>query len=268
MAQQQRRISCVDRGWKVWLEEPPIPNYPRIVLTHLQGFILQTPNDDEPFCSLSISEFQPTDSNVSSCGGLYVADEEYSLKNLLGSTSVQDYCSSGNDSIICKFHVLSMLLPVRILQKHTAATRKRLVDLAKELTVIEERIAGLSEDIALGNMMQSTEKDNRLLNEMNLKHMKFHRRWNFELELGASILRYFDMAAARDSGKHKHNVQAYTKAMRDQVERKIRSSESLKYDFDTIPRRIRNQSKAVRIHLHCLLLIKSMQLTIDSYSTS
>lgn len=140
-----------------------------------------------------------------------------------------------------------MLLPVRILQKHTAATRKRLVDLAKELTLTEERIARLSEDIALGKMMQSTEKDNRLLNEMNLRHMKYHRRWNFEHELGASILRYFDMVAARDTGfkpgKHKHIVQA--KAMRDQVERQIRSSESLKYDFDTIPRRIRNQSKAV-----------------------
>jgi hypothetical protein len=141
------------------------------------------------------------------------------------------------------------------------------VNLAKELNVIEERIAGLSEDIALGNMMQSTEKDNRLLNEMNLRHMKFHRRWNFELELGSTILRYFDMAAARDNGKHRLNFHAYTKAMRDQVERQVRSSKSLEYDFDTIPRRIRNQSKAVRIHLLCLLLSISMRLTIDSYST-
>lgn len=212
-----------------------------------QGFILQTPNDDEPFCSLSISEFQPTENKGPSCGGVYIADEEYSLKNLLGFTSIQDYCLSGSNGAISKFHVLSMLLPVLILQKHTAATRKRLVELAKELTLIEERIARLSEDIALGKMMQSTEKDNRLLNEMNLRHMKYHRRWNFEHELGTSILRYFDTVAARDSGKHKHSVQA--KAMRDQVERQIQSSESLKYDFDTIPRRIRNQSKAVRLTL-------------------
>ena len=137
---------------------------------------------------------------------------------------------------------MSMVLPIRILQKHTEATRKQLVDLAKYLTETEQRIA-------LGRVLENTEDDNKLLNGMNLEHMKIHRRWNFEKELGTNILRYFDTAGARDNGKHKQNVKAYTKLMRDQVERQIRYSEALNYDFETIPKRIRNQSKAVRVDL-------------------
>lgn len=144
-----------------------------------------------------------------------------------------------------------MVLPIRILQKHSLATRKLLMDLAKEVTETEVRIAqgkvmqNTETDNKFLKNMNSTEADNKLLNGMNLRHMKIHRRWNFELELGASILQYFDTVAARDNGKNRHNIAACTKPMRDQVGRQIRASEALKYDFETIPKRIRNQSKAV-----------------------
>jgi hypothetical protein len=203
------------------------------------GFILQTPNDGLPFCSLSISEFQPTGSTTYGSGGLYIADKAYSLDALLASYSLQDArCTPSDDDPICRFLVLSMTLPTRILCAHTLATRKALTSLAKEVTETEKRIA-------LGQVLQNTEADNKLLNNMNLEHMKIHRRWNFELELGATILGYFDMVAERDNGKKGHDVRKCAKPMRDVVARQIRSSESLKYEFETIPKRIRNQSKAV-----------------------
>lgn len=170
---------------------------------------------------------------MSSCGGIFVSDENYDLSSLLDSCRLH-----ANDNPICKYLAMSMVLPIKILQRHCVATRKSLVMLAKEVTKTEERIAE-------GKVPTNTEEDNKLLNEMNLRHMKIHRRWNFELELGASILQYFDKSASRDGSKRKHNVLGCMKSMRDEVERELRYSKTLQYDFDTIPRRIRNQSKAI-----------------------
>jgi len=204
----------------------------------LKGFILQTPNDGGPFCSLVISEYQPNNSKVSSCGGLYIADKEYDLDELLQTYSLP--VSLGNSDSVCRFHAMSMVLPMKIFRTHTEATRKQLEDLAKLITQTELRIAS-------GQVDENTEKDNKSLNSMNLHHMRIHRRWNFERELGASILQYFDIAVARENGKRKDTLKAIIKPMRSQVERQARYSLALKYDMDTIPKRIRNQSKAVSI---------------------
>jgi hypothetical protein len=101
---------------------------------------------------------------------------------------------------------------------------------------------------------------------MNLEHMKIHRRWNFELDLAASILRYIDAMTARDNGKNKHSIATCTKPMKDQVARHVRASEALKYDFETLPKRIRNQSKAVSprsLHLQLCDLIQICRSSIS-----
>jgi len=101
---------------------------------------------------------------------------------------------------------------------------------------------------------------------MNLEHMKIHRRWNFELDLAASILGCIDAMTARDNGKNKHSIATCTKPMKDQVARHVRASEALKYDFETLPKRIRNQSKAVSplsLHLQLCDLIQICRSSIS-----
>jgi hypothetical protein len=175
---------------------------------------------------------------MSSCGGLFISDEHYGLSSLIASCKLH-----ANDDPVCKYLAMSMVLPIKILQRHCAATRKSLVTLAKEVTATEERIAE-------GKVPTNTEEVNKLLNELNLRHMKIHRRWNFELELGTSIMQYFAESTSRYNSKRKHNVSECIKPMRDEVEREIRYSRTLQYDFDSIPRRIRNQSKAVSSRFH------------------
>jgi hypothetical protein len=55
------------------------------------------------------------------------------------------------------------------------------------------------------------------------------------------------MVATRDDGNYRHTVNAFTKPMREQVERQIRYSKALEYDLNIIPKRVRNQTKAVSL---------------------
>lgn len=200
------------------------------------SFILQTPNDERPFCSLSISEYQSAGSDRSSCGGLFVADEAYDLDVLLSNQSLPDETDP-----LCRFLNMFAILPIRILQAHGTGTHKALTELVQQLGDMEDRIAaGDSSEVPV-----DPEEDNKTLNKMHLKHTENHRRWNFEMELANNLLQFFDTVAARDSGRNKSRVHDRVKPMRSLVDRQLRYSEALRYDFDTVPKRIRTQSKSV-----------------------
>ena len=127
-----------------------------------------------------------------------------------------------------------MILPVRILQEQVIYNRDELFKLIKRVNEVETRIA-------TGNVPPNAEDDNRILNKLSLEHLSLHQRWNFALELGGNMLRYFDAIANRSLSPGFE----YSRIMREEVERQIRYSEQARYDFENLPRRIRNQSKAV-----------------------
>jgi len=133
-----------------------------------------------------------------------------------------------------------MILPVRILTKHVDETRAQLQDLLKKLTDLEKRIASSGAQL-------NPEADNKTLNDFSLEHMRLHRRSNFQHDLAINILKYI---AEKDERLHNRGYRyTYPKSMKEMVERQLRYSRSSSYDFETIPRRIRNQSKAVSISL-------------------
>lgn len=173
---------------------------------------------------------------MSSCRGLYIAHEkEYGLQNLLGSQPLSE-----TDEPVCKFHAMFMALPIRIIQTHAKITHSKLLALTGELNKMEIVINK-------GNVSKNAEEYNKKLYEMSLRQTKIQQRCQFELDLSASILQYLETAAAKDNGRLRHDVKAYIKPMRDQVETEIRFSQSSKRDIDTLSQKIRNQSKAVSI---------------------
>ena len=154
----------------------------------------------------------------------------FDIKHLLsGQAYAKDYVSRIRDF---------MILPVRILQEQVIYNRDELFKLIKRVNEVETRIA-------TGNVPPNAEDDNRILNKLSLEHLSLHQRWNFALELGGNMLRYFDAIANRSLSPGFE----YSRIMREEVERQIRYSEQARYDFENLPRRIRNQSKAVSASL-------------------
>ncbi|OCK94825.1 uncharacterized protein K441DRAFT_89226 [Cenococcum geophilum 1.58] len=190
------------------------------------GFILQTPRDGGPFCSLSLLQKASATGYPAEPGsrGLYVADP-----------------------------IDFMILPVRILQEQVIYNRDELFKLIKKVNEVETRIA-------TGNVPPNAETDNRILNKLSLEHLSLHQRWNFALELGGNMLRYFDAIANRSLSPGFE----YSRIMREEVERQIRYSEQARYDFENLPRRIRNQSKAI----FSIIAQRDNQLSIEISKSS
>ncbi|KAK3115042.1 hypothetical protein LTR53_006036 [Teratosphaeriaceae sp. CCFEE 6253] len=196
-----------------------------IVTSHgILTFLLQTPRDGRSFCSLSL-----VNRERHHCGGLYITDSVFSLDALLAS---QVY-HNRHPKVPRDFAVL----PIAILVHHVEETLAHVQRLAREMTSTEKRLAD-------GDINLENNGDYKLLNRLNLEHIRLQRRSDFELELAANLIKYLDeyhrmWLTLWEGGT------AYIEDMREKLEQQRRYSEQVQRDLDLLPRRIKNQGKTI-----------------------
>ena len=189
------------------------------------AFLLQTPRDGKAFCSLSL-----VNRERHYCAGLFVADEQYSLDNLLSS---QPYLMK-HPKVPRDFAIL----PFNVLIHHIEETQTYVQKLGRELTSTEKRIAE-------GSISLEENGDYKLLNRLNLEQLRLQRRSNFELELARNLMKYIN--EYQEMWKHLwEGGSSYPDEMREKIQQQMRYAEQVKVDLDVIPQRIKNQSKTVR----------------------
>lgn len=186
--------------------------------------MLQTPRDGKSFCSLSLVNRERTH-----CGGLLVADDHYNLNALLAS---QQYLNK-HPKVPRDFAVL----PFHILVRHVDETLAQVQELSRHITSTEKRIAG-------GRISLEDNGDYKLLNRLNLEHVRLQRRSDFELDLATNLLKYLDSYMKLWTHLWEGGT-GYVDDMREKVEQQMRYSEQVQKDLKMMPRRIDNQSQAV-----------------------
>jgi hypothetical protein len=186
-------------------------------------FILQTPRDGGSFSSLSLVR------NVLQCGGFYCADENYSLNALLADVKYENK----HRKVPKDFAIL----PFSILVQHVDETLRQVQILSRDITTTELR---LSE----GDISLEENGDYKLLNKFNIEQLRLQRRSNFETELGRNLQKYLDEYVKMWPNLWEGDTN-YIDDMQEKVEQQMRYSEQVRVDLEIIPRRIKNQSKAV-----------------------
>nr|POF14141.1 hypothetical protein CFP56_03165 [Quercus suber] len=158
--------------------------------------------------------------------------QNFSLSNLLGGQQYQNR----HPKVPRDFAIL----PFSVLATHIEETLSFVQKLSRELTSTEKRIAE-------GSINVDDNGDYKLLNRLNNEHIRLQRRSNFEIELGKNLLIYIEEY-------HKmwyplwEGGTSYIEDMKEKIDQQMRYSEQLKLDLEVIPRRIKNQSKAVSAH--------------------
>lgn len=201
------------------------------------AFLLQTPRDGRAFCSLSL-----VNRERSHCGGVFIADERYGLDALLAS---QPYLNK-HPKVPRDFAIL----PFNILVHHIEETLSHVQKLSRELTSTEKRIAE-------GSISLEDNGDYKLLNRLNLEYLRLQRRSAFELELAQNLMRYIDEYHRMWTVLWEGGT-SYIEEMKEKIDQQMRYAEQVRQDLDVIPRRIKNQSKAVSLRTPTDVL--SMQL--------
>ncbi|KAI6912409.1 hypothetical protein KC355_g18194 [Hortaea werneckii] len=189
-------------------------------------FMLQTPRDGKSFCSLSLVNRERTH-----CGGLFVADDRYGydLNTLLASQPYQNRHPKVPRDLT--------ILPFSILVHHVEETLEHAQKLSREVTSTEKRITD-------GDIKLEDNGDYKLLNRLNLEHIRLQKRSDFELELAENLTKYIDeyhriWAALWEGGT------SYIEDMKERIEQQMRYSRQVQRDLLILPRRIKNQSKAI-----------------------
>lgn len=195
-----------------------------VACLHTSAFILQTPRDGRSFCSLSL-----VNREKNHCGGLYMTDDNFSLNALLSS---KEYINK-HPKVPRDFAVL----PFHILVHHVDETLSQVQDLSRQITATERRIAD-------GRISLEDNGDYKLLNRLNLEHVRLQRRSNFEIELASNLIKYLE-AYQRLWAQLWEGGIGYIEDMREKVDQQTRYSEQVQRDLEMMPRRIDNQSKAV-----------------------
>ncbi|KAI6912440.1 hypothetical protein KC318_g14960 [Hortaea werneckii] len=190
------------------------------------AFMLQTPRDGKSFCSLSLVNRERTH-----CGGLFVADDRYGydLNTLLASQPYQNRHPKVPRDLA--------ILPFSILVHHVEETLEHAQKLSREVTSTEKRITD-------GDIKLEDNGDYKLLNRLNLEHIRLQKRSDFELELAENLTKYIDeyhriWAALWEGGT------SYIEDMKERIEQQMRYSRQVQRDLLILPRRIKNQSKAI-----------------------
>ena len=173
------------------------------------------------------------------CGGVYFADERYSLRKLLASQQYQNK----HPKVPRDFAIL----PVNILVHHVEETLEQVQKLSREIHSTEKRIAE-------GDIKLEDNGDYKLLNRLTNEHIRLQRRSNFEIELAANLLKYMDEYHRMWMTLWEGGT-SYVDDMREKIDQQMRYSEQVRTDLEVIPRRIKNQSKAVRVHISLLPFI-------------
>ncbi|KAI7534672.1 hypothetical protein KC331_g12435 [Hortaea werneckii] len=189
-------------------------------------FMLQTPRDGKSFCSLSLVNRERTH-----CGGLFIADDRYGydLNTLLASQPYQNRHPKVPRDLA--------ILPFSILVHHVEETLEHAQKLSREVTSTEKRITD-------GDIKLEDNGDYKLLNRLNLEHIRLQKRSDFELELAENLTKYIDeyhriWAALWEGGT------SYIEDMKERIEQQMRYSRQVQRDLLILPRRIKNQSKAI-----------------------
>ncbi|KAI7235775.1 hypothetical protein KC330_g4074 [Hortaea werneckii] len=189
-------------------------------------FMLQTPRDGKSFCSLSLVNRERTH-----CGGLFIADDRYGydLNTLLASQPYQNRHPKVPRDLA--------ILPFSILVHHVEETLEHAQKLSREVTSTEKRITD-------GDIKLEDNGDYKLLNRLNLEHIRLQKRSEFELELAENLTKYIDeyhriWAALWEGGT------SYIEDMKERIEQQMRYSRQVQRDLLILPRRIKNQSKAI-----------------------
>ncbi|KAI7309829.1 hypothetical protein KC315_g12842 [Hortaea werneckii] len=189
-------------------------------------FMLQTPRDGKSFCSLSLVNRERTH-----CGGFFVADDRYGydLNTLLASQPYQNRHPKVPRDLA--------ILPFSILVHHVEETLEHAQKLSREVTSTEKRITD-------GDIKLEDNGDYKLLNRLNLEHIRLQKRSDFELELAENLTKYIDeyhriWAALWEGGT------SYIEDMKERIEQQMRYSRQVQRDLLILPRRIKNQSKAI-----------------------
>lgn len=192
----------------------------------LLAFLLQTPRDGKSFCSLSL-----VNRERSHIGGVFITDDTYSLDTLLASQSYMNR----HPKVPRDFAIL----PFNVLVHHVEETVTYVQRLSRELRSTENRIAD-------GSISLDDNGDYKLLNRLNLEHLRLQRRSNFELELAANLRKYVEEYHTMWRALWEGGV-SYIEEMREKIEQQIRYAQQIKLDLEVIPRRIKSQQKTVRV---------------------
>jgi hypothetical protein len=116
-------------------------------------------------------------------------------------------------------------------------TLRQVQILSRDITTTELR---LSE----GDISLEENGDYKLLNKFNIEQLRLQRRSNFETELGRNLQKYLDEYVKMWPNLWEGDTN-YIDDMQEKVEQQMRYSEQVRVDLEIIPRRIKNQSKAV-----------------------
>lgn len=187
-------------------------------------FILQTPRDGGSFSSLSLVR------DAFTCGGFYCADDNYSLNALLADVAYENK----HPRVPRDFAIL----PFQVLVQHVDETLRQVQILSRDITATELRLSD-------GDISLEENGDYKLLNRFNIEQLRLQRRSNFETELGRNLMKYFDEYHRMWTTLWEGGT-SYIEDMQEKVEQQMRYSEQVRVDLEIIPKRIKNQSKAVR----------------------
>ena len=129
------------------------------------------------------------------------------------------------------------VLPINILIHHVEATLSEVESLSKQMTSTEKRISD-------GDINLESNSDYKLLNRLNLEHIRLQRRSDFETELADNLTQYIDEYQRMWTALWEGGT-SYVDDMRDKIAQQMRYHDQVKRDLEFLPRRIKNQSKAV-----------------------
>ena len=146
------------------------------------------------------------------------------------------------------------LLPLGFLTQHVQEVSRQFATLASQVSAVEEEVINLSID--------QTDFRNLIarLHLCKANIVKLHDRWHFQQTLAAIICELIELhkpdrslprtaksiekAKRTTSGKEYHALERAAAAQQSLVQH-------IKYDIEALPKRISNQSTAVRRHWHC-----------------
>ncbi|KAH0565721.1 hypothetical protein GP486_000885 [Trichoglossum hirsutum] len=194
------------------------------------SFIVQTPADDMPFLSFTVTE-------KSSAGWPRGAD---------WVCLIFAHSSIPFESLLCRDTFPSdftpplspdfMILPAGVLQWQVEHTRDGLISLGEKILHQEKKLL----------IKPGPPKFDDIRNtifDIGKNHMMLHRRWLFEQGLATSLIRCFDKIEQRSS-REQHAK--YSETLRQRVQIQEELSKALQHDLDTIPEKIKAQQAVVR----------------------
>lgn len=232
MAQQCRRLWRTGRRrcWKTSRYELSIPTFS--LLTTI-GFIVQTPNDNGPFCSISVATLKH------GTGGVWIADKNININFLLQNQRYDFNSHIGYDFI---------LLPIRLLEWHVSY-------IGRQLTELQKKMAKVEQDIASGRRPTNYTELSSALNVCSSLQLTLDRRWMFEKALAHNLLKYFKAIEPDPVTHHSHfsshlppqvTTYPYPPSSIQRVKFHLQLSSGYEYDINILPQRIKLQQDAVR----------------------